>query len=439
MSTLGQTSSVALQEEAIARFCDREGLVVVRSYVDKGKSGLSTRGRTALQTMLRDVLAGPEYAMIVVADVSRWGRYPDPDEAAHYEFMCRSAGVPVIYCTPTVEEDVSPASTLIKSVQRLLAVEFSEQKSAWTLRGQDFSRRRGGWVGGEAPFGFSRRVIGEGADVGRILKVGERKAKSDGLIGLAWGPEAEVRAVRRVFDLYVNEVRSVADTVRVLNADKVVTRQGHGWTARQVRAVLKNELVIGILARERTVWRMRQCIRVLPRAAWTRRAVVAPMISKARFEEAQRRLAGGGRHRNGEPEILAELRRLLARHGSLDRQTVKAHGRFPPHRYVESFGSLQAAFRKVGYARTTRDAQHVEAMDRGEMIARIAALLAQTGYLSGALIRTRGDVPSPDTLRRMFGSLNALYREVGVSTDRGEQLREAWSRRRAGAVSGHRD
>ena len=39
-----------------------------------------------------------EFRAILVYDVSRWGRFQDVDEAAHYEYLCRDAGVPVYYC-----------------------------------------------------------------------------------------------------------------------------------------------------------------------------------------------------------------------------------------------------------------------------------------------------------------------------------------------------
>ena len=38
---------------------------------------------------------------ILVYYVSRWGSFQDTDESAHYEFACKSAGVPVHYCAET--------------------------------------------------------------------------------------------------------------------------------------------------------------------------------------------------------------------------------------------------------------------------------------------------------------------------------------------------
>ena len=43
-----------------------------------------------------------------VYDVSRWGRFQDPDESAHYEFLCKAAGVRVHYCA----EQFSTTGTL---------------------------------------------------------------------------------------------------------------------------------------------------------------------------------------------------------------------------------------------------------------------------------------------------------------------------------------
>jgi hypothetical protein len=41
---------------------------------------------------------------------SRWGRFQDADESAHYEFLCKSAGIPVHYCAEPgcVSRDIAP-------------------------------------------------------------------------------------------------------------------------------------------------------------------------------------------------------------------------------------------------------------------------------------------------------------------------------------------
>lgn len=68
------------------------------TYIDSGKSGLSLKGRDGLKRLLSDAVSGAAgYDAILVLDVSRWGRFQDVDQGSHYEWLCRSAGVPVHY------------------------------------------------------------------------------------------------------------------------------------------------------------------------------------------------------------------------------------------------------------------------------------------------------------------------------------------------------
>ena len=114
MSTEQQRYSLANQIELIRVYAERHGFTVVKSYEDAGRSGVTTARRDGLKRLLRDVVAGSQpYATILVVDVSRWGRYQNPDEGAHYEFLCREAGVNVCYCAETFDNDDSPTSPAI--------------------------------------------------------------------------------------------------------------------------------------------------------------------------------------------------------------------------------------------------------------------------------------------------------------------------------------
>ena len=108
MSTEHQKYSTGNQSDAIQRYADRRGYEIVRTCADKGKSGLNLGGRAALQLLLDDIENGrADYAVVLVYDVSRWGRFQDPDEAATYELRCRRAGVAVHYCAEQFENDGS--------------------------------------------------------------------------------------------------------------------------------------------------------------------------------------------------------------------------------------------------------------------------------------------------------------------------------------------
>src|SRR2546422_1660197 len=99
MSTDAQQLSLKSQADVIQQYAGAHGFKVVKSYEDPGKSGLNLKYRKGLARLLHDVVRGdPTYRAVLVYDVSRWGRFQDTDEAAHYEFLCRNAGIPLFYC-----------------------------------------------------------------------------------------------------------------------------------------------------------------------------------------------------------------------------------------------------------------------------------------------------------------------------------------------------
>src|SRR5262249_1151183 len=114
MSTEGQQYSIPRQQAAIREFAEQRGLTVVRTYADHGRSGLRLKGRPGLIQLLDDVQHGtPDYEVILVYDVSRWGRFQDTDESGFYEYLCRRAGIRVEYCVELFENDGGPLSAIL--------------------------------------------------------------------------------------------------------------------------------------------------------------------------------------------------------------------------------------------------------------------------------------------------------------------------------------
>jgi hypothetical protein len=119
MSTEHQQYSTDNQHKVIAEYADRRGMTIVRTYADSGKSGLRIDGRDALKQIIQDVESGrADFRVILVYDVSRWGRFQDADESAYYEYICRRARIEVHYCAEQFENDGSPVSTIVKGVTR---------------------------------------------------------------------------------------------------------------------------------------------------------------------------------------------------------------------------------------------------------------------------------------------------------------------------------
>ena len=137
MSTEHQQYSTENQGDKIREYAERRGIEIVRTYADEGKSGLRIDGRAALQRLIHDVESGnADFQIILVYDVSRWGRFQDADESAYYEYICRRAGIQVAYCAEQFENDGSPVSTIVKGVKRAMAGEYSRELSAKVFAGQ---------------------------------------------------------------------------------------------------------------------------------------------------------------------------------------------------------------------------------------------------------------------------------------------------------------
>ena len=110
--------------------------------------------------MIDDVQSGnADFDAILVYDVSRWGRFQDADESAYYEYLCKRAGIDVHYCAEQFENDGSPAATIIKSVKRAMAGEYSRELSAKVFKGQCRLIELGFRQGGPAGFGLRRMLI----------------------------------------------------------------------------------------------------------------------------------------------------------------------------------------------------------------------------------------------------------------------------------------
>lgn len=159
MSTEHQQYSTENQADKIREYAARRGIEIIKTYADEGKSGLRIDGRIALQQLIKDVETGAaDFQIILVYDISRWGRFQDADESAYYEYICRRAGIQVAYCAEQFENDGSPVSTIVKGVKRAMAGEYSRELSAKVFAGQCRLIELGYRQGGPAGYGL-RRVL----------------------------------------------------------------------------------------------------------------------------------------------------------------------------------------------------------------------------------------------------------------------------------------
>src|SRR6201999_1439212 len=132
--------------------------------------------RTGLKQLLRDVITGAAaYEAILVYDVSRWGRFQDVDESAHYEFLCRQSGRPVHYCAEPFVNDGTLPNSLLKALKRTMAGEYSRELGVKVFAGKRRIVELGFRVGGFAGFGLRRVMLSENGEKKQLLERHEYK------------------------------------------------------------------------------------------------------------------------------------------------------------------------------------------------------------------------------------------------------------------------
>ena len=190
MSTEHQQYSTENQSEALQEYAAKRGIQIVRTFSDSGKSGLRIDGRDALKELIAVVQSGAvDFTAILVYDVSRWGRFQDADESAHYEFICKQAGIQVVYCAEQFENDGSPVSTIVKGVKRAMAGEYSRELSAKVFAGQCRLIELGFRQGGTAGYGLRRRLVDQAGQSKGDLAFGEHKSLQTDRVILVPGPD----------------------------------------------------------------------------------------------------------------------------------------------------------------------------------------------------------------------------------------------------------
>jgi len=349
MSTEHQQYSIANQSAAIALYAAAHNIGIVRAFVDEGKSGTSIKGRKGLQELLRVVQSGEaDFDQVLVYDVSRWGRFPDTDEAAHYEYLCKRAGIVVRYCAEQFENDNSTTSNLLKALKRTMAGEYSRELSVKVSAGQRRLVAMGFWQGGYAPFGMARQIVGQDGEKKQILQPGEWKSISTDRIVLTPGPQGEIDTIKFAFDLYTSEEKSRRQIAEILNARKQLFRE-RAWTIQKLRNLFTNPIYKGDYA-----YAKHECkghtYKKLPPAKWLVREHAFPgIISDKQWTRARDRVTAEIRPLV-DSEMIEGLRRLWKREGTLNSTLINSAKDIPSTvAYHRHFGSLNEAYKLIGF------------------------------------------------------------------------------------------
>lgn len=318
MSTEHQQYSTLNQSDKIREYADARDIEIIKTYADDGKSGLSIGGRAALQQLIEDVETGrADFNIILVYDVSRWGRFQDADESAYYEYICRRAGIQVAYCAEQFENDGSPVSTIVKGVKRAMAGEYSRELSAKVFAGQCRLIEMGFRQGGPAGFGLRRVLVDESGTVKGALKRGEHKSLQTDRVILMPGPDEEVAWVNKMNRCLIEEDLSFREIADRLNEEGVTTDLDRPWTPSTVRTVLTNEKYIGNNVYNRSSFKLKKLHVENPPDMWVRKEGAFEGIVPLEFFLTAQEIITARSARLSDEELLDHLKRLYADAGQL--------------------------------------------------------------------------------------------------------------------------
>ena len=333
-STDRQEQSIGDQRKAIERYAQEHGFEMLDYYTDDAISGTTADQRKAFLRLIADAGAADcPFCYVLVFDVKRFGRL-DNDEAGHYRFLLRRAGVEIVYVSEGFSGD--DTDDLLRPVKQWQARQESRDLSKVTIRGLLSRAGEGWWSGGTPPYGYdlsyystdgrflmavryqhdcSKLVLDEDGKVVREVPRGESLTLSKrDRCRLVPSTADRVEVVRQMFNLYVRDglgFKSIADR---LNRQNIPSPRGGMWSAKHgdkwgmttVRDMLLNPAYAGDFCWNRLTFARFHRIRKGRAEAvngihgsgpeqnrpddWVvTRDAHPPLIDRALFEEAQRR------------------------------------------------------------------------------------------------------------------------------------------------------
>ena len=207
--------SIEAQLRAITEWAEREGHVLLRTYVDEARSGTNDN-RERFQDMISDAAKG-EFQAVVVHKLDRFAR--NRYDSAVYRHALKQHGVRVVSVLEPLDD--SPESAMMEAVLEGMAEYYSRNLSREVRKGKKEAALLGRFVGGPVPFGYS-------------VTKDHRYAVN----------EEEALVIRQMFSMLENG-SSYADVARWATSQGYRTRTGRYFTEAGISSLISNTLLIG--------------------------------------------------------------------------------------------------------------------------------------------------------------------------------------------------
>ncbi len=218
--------SVAAQLRALRDYAKNNGYSVAREYVDEAESG-----RIADRPQFRKMIeAGskPEapFREILVWKFSRFTR--KREHAVAFKAQLRRKGIRVVSITEQAEDNAT--GRLLEGIIESVDEYYSENLAQEVVRGMREAASRGFWVSTNAPYGYRKAHVQDGAKKRPRLEL---------------DPPHDAVA-RRIFEMVLSG-KSVLDVTKTLNDEGIPNSNGKRWIKTTIHNMLSNEGYTGTL------------------------------------------------------------------------------------------------------------------------------------------------------------------------------------------------
>ena len=200
--------------------------MVAREYIDEAESG-RVADRPQFRKMLDEASkTEAPFREILVWKFSRFTR--KREHAVAFKSMLRRKGIRVVSITEHADD--SPTGKLMEAIIESVDEFYSENLAQEVTRGMREAASRGFWMTTNAPYGYQRVYVQDGAKKRPRLEL---------------NPPRDA-VVRRIFNLALQGKTSL-DIPKTLNAEGIPSSSGKRWSKTTVHKLLTNEAYTGTL------------------------------------------------------------------------------------------------------------------------------------------------------------------------------------------------
>ncbi len=215
--------SVSAQLRALKEYAKANGYSVAREYVDEAESG-----RVANRPQFREMIeeGGKPKAPFEVILVWKFSRFTRKREhAVAFKSQLRRKGIRVVSITEQAEDNAT--GRLLEGIIESVDEYYSENLAQEVVRGMREAASRGFFLGSNAPFGYRKIKVSDGAKERPTLEV----------------DPATAPVVREMFEKSLRG-SGLKEICKELN-DRGITNRGKRWYKGTLHYVLRNEAYTG--------------------------------------------------------------------------------------------------------------------------------------------------------------------------------------------------